>query len=91
LNRAKQVRRYKDTQQDIAAMCGRFTRNDTWHQLNTLYRLTAPAAIPNAQPRFSVCPTDPADEPQGARPDVDVTVRALTSGDTIVARVRPPK
>ncbi len=40
-------------------MCGRFTRNYTWEQIHALYRLTAPAAIPNFQPRFNVCPTDP--------------------------------
>jgi putative SOS response-associated peptidase YedK len=42
-------------------MCGRFTRNYTWQQIQALYRLTAPVAIPNFQPRFNVCPTDPAD------------------------------
>ena len=42
-------------------MCGRFTRNYTWQQLHALYRLTVPAAIPSFQPRFDVCPTDPAD------------------------------
>jgi hypothetical protein len=42
-------------------MCGRFTRNYTWEQIHALYRLTAPAAIPNLQPRFNACPTDPAD------------------------------
>ena len=42
-------------------MCGRFTRNYTWEQIRALYRLTAPAAIPNLQPRFNACPTDPAD------------------------------
>jgi len=42
-------------------MCGRFTRNYTWQQTHVLYRLTAPAAIPNLQPRFNACPTDPAD------------------------------
>src|SRR5947207_7081913 len=45
----------------IADMCGRFTRNYTWAQIHALYRLTAPAAIPNLQPRFNACPTDPAD------------------------------
>jgi hypothetical protein len=45
----------------IASMCGRFTRNYMWQQIHALYRLTAPAAIPNFQPRFNVCPTDPAD------------------------------
>jgi putative SOS response-associated peptidase YedK len=45
-------------------MCGRFTRNYcTWQQIQALYRLTVPAAIPNLQPRFNVCPTDPADAP----------------------------
>ena len=42
-------------------MCGRFTRNYTWEQIHALYRLTAPSAIPNLQPRFNACPTDPAD------------------------------
>ena len=42
-------------------MCGRFTRNYTWEQIQALYRLTAPAAIPTLQPRFNACPTDPAD------------------------------
>jgi hypothetical protein len=41
-------------------MYGRFTRN-TWAQIHALYRLTAPAAIPNLRPRFNACPTDPAD------------------------------
>jgi putative SOS response-associated peptidase YedK len=42
-------------------MCGRFTRNYTWQQIQALNRLTEPAAIPNFQPRFNVCPTDPVD------------------------------
>lgn len=42
-------------------MCGRFTKNYTWAQLHALYRLTLPAAIPNFQPSFNVCPTDPVD------------------------------
>jgi putative SOS response-associated peptidase YedK len=42
-------------------MCGRFTRNYTWQQIHALYRLTAPAAIPNLQPVYNVCPTDPVD------------------------------
>jgi putative SOS response-associated peptidase YedK len=42
-------------------MCGRFTKNYTWAQLHALYRLTLPAAIPNFQPSFNVCPTDPAE------------------------------
>ena len=33
----------------------------TWAQLHALYRLTVPAAIPNVQPDYNVCPTDPAD------------------------------
>ena len=44
----------------LAPMCGRFTRNYTWQQIHALYRLTLPAAIPNFQPRYNVCPTDPA-------------------------------
>jgi putative SOS response-associated peptidase YedK len=42
-------------------MCGRFTRRYTWQQLHALYRLTVPDAIPNFQPDYNVCPTDPAD------------------------------
>src|ERR1044071_491747 len=42
-------------------MCGRFTRNYTWAQIHAMYRLTVPAAIPNFQPSYNVCPTDPAD------------------------------
>ena len=50
----------------IRPMCGRFTRQYTWRQytwaqLHALYRLTVPAAIPNFQPDYNVCPTDPAD------------------------------
>jgi putative SOS response-associated peptidase YedK len=45
----------------IALMCGRFTRHYTWQQIQALYRLTTPAAIPNLQPLYNVCPTDPAD------------------------------
>jgi putative SOS response-associated peptidase YedK len=42
-------------------MCGRFTRNYTWAQVQAYYNLLIPAAIPNLQPRFNGCPTDPAD------------------------------
>src|SRR5262245_19877289 len=42
-------------------MCGRFTKNYTWQQLHALYSLNTPEAIPNFQPDFNVCPTDPAD------------------------------
>jgi putative SOS response-associated peptidase YedK len=42
-------------------MCGRFTRQYTWQQLHALYRLSVPPAIPNFQPEYNVCPTDPAD------------------------------
>jgi putative SOS response-associated peptidase YedK len=45
----------------IRFMCGRFTRKYTWQQIHALYRLTVPAAIPNFQPDYNVCPTDPAD------------------------------
>ena len=38
-------------------MCCRFTRN-TWAQIHALYRLTLPAAIPNFQPDYNVCPAD---------------------------------
>jgi putative SOS response-associated peptidase YedK len=40
-------------------MCGRFTRNYTWQQIQALYRLTSPAS--NLQPRFNICPTDNVD------------------------------
>jgi putative SOS response-associated peptidase YedK len=56
-------------------VCGRFTRNYTWEQIHALYRLTAPAAIPNLQPRFDACPTDPADtivEHEGKRDLVEM-------------------
>jgi putative SOS response-associated peptidase YedK len=42
-------------------MCGRFTKNYTWQQIHALYSLLTPAAIPNMQPSFNVCPTDPVD------------------------------
>jgi putative SOS response-associated peptidase YedK len=43
-------------------MCGRFTRQYTWEQLHRLYRLSVPmAGIPNLQPQYNVCPTDPTD------------------------------
>jgi putative SOS response-associated peptidase YedK len=41
-------------------MCGRFTLNYTWQQIQALRRPTVSAAIPNFQPRLNVCPTDPA-------------------------------
>ena len=41
----------------IWRMCGRFTRNYTWQQIQALYRLTVPAAIPNLRPEYTVCPT----------------------------------
>lgn len=42
-------------------MCGRTTKNYTWEQIHALYKLAVPAAIPNMQPSFNVCPTDPVD------------------------------
>jgi putative SOS response-associated peptidase YedK len=42
-------------------MCGRFTKNYTWQQIHAMYQLIVPAAIPNMQPSFNVCPTDPVD------------------------------
>lgn len=42
-------------------MCGRFTKNYTWQQIHAMYSLLTPAAIPNMQPSFNVCPTDPVD------------------------------
>jgi putative SOS response-associated peptidase YedK len=42
-------------------MCGRTTKNYTWEQIHAMYQLTRPAAIPNMQPSFNVCPTDPVD------------------------------
>src|ERR1044072_2472594 len=40
-------------------MCGRFTRNYTWAQIQAMYSLTSPAS--NLQPRFNICPTDTVD------------------------------
>lgn len=50
-------------------MCGRTTKNYTWEQIHALYQLAVPAAIPNMQPSFNVCPTDPVDvvAPQDGR------------------------
>ena len=42
-------------------MCGRTTKNYTWDQIHAMYQLMRPAAIPNMQPSFNVCPTDPVD------------------------------
>ena len=42
-------------------MCGRTTKNYSWEQVHALYRLGLPSAIPNMQPSFNVCPTDPVD------------------------------
>lgn len=42
-------------------MCGRTTKNYTWEQIHAMYQLARPAAIPNMQPSFNVCPTDPVD------------------------------
>jgi len=42
-----------------AQMCGRFTRNYTWAQIQAMYSLTSPAS--NLQPRFNICPTDKVD------------------------------
>ena len=45
----------------IPAMCGRTTKNYTWEHIHVMYQLAVPAAIPNMQPSFNVCPTDPMD------------------------------
>jgi hypothetical protein len=42
-------------------MCGRFTKKYTWQEIHALYRLMVPSAIPNMQPSYNVCPTDPVD------------------------------
>ena len=42
-------------------MCGRITKNYTWEQIQALYKLARPYAVPNMQPSFNVCPTDPVD------------------------------
>jgi len=52
-------------------MCGRFTKNYTWQQIQALYCLTVPAAIPNMQPSFNVCPPDTR---AAAAPMFDVAV-----------------
>jgi putative SOS response-associated peptidase YedK len=74
-------------------MCGRFTRNYTWEQIHALYRLTALAAIPNLQPRFNACPTDPADtivEHDGMRAVLSLSATAifLASALTAIEKVR---
>ena len=51
-------------------MCGRFSKNYTWEQIHAMHQLMRPAAIPNMQPSFNVCPTDPVDtivEQEGQR------------------------
>jgi len=56
-------------------MCGRFTRKYTWREIHDLFRLTAPAGIPNLQPRYNVCPTDVVDtvvQHDGARQLVEM-------------------
>jgi len=45
----------------IAWMCGRTTKNYTWEQIHAMYHVAVPSPIPNMQPRFNVCPTDPDD------------------------------
>jgi putative SOS response-associated peptidase YedK len=42
-------------------MCGRFTKNYTWPELQRLYDLASGAPPSNLEPRFNVCPTDPVD------------------------------
>lgn len=42
-------------------MCGRFTRNYTWPELQRLYGLANAAPPSNLEPRFNVCPTDTID------------------------------
>jgi putative SOS response-associated peptidase YedK len=42
-------------------MCGRTTKNYTWEQIHAMYQLARPVAVPNMQPSFNVCPTDPVD------------------------------
>ena len=41
-------------------MCGRFTRDYTWHQIWEMYNLTSPAAS-NLRPRYNICPTTTID------------------------------
>jgi putative SOS response-associated peptidase YedK len=45
----------------ICVMCGRDTRKYTWAEIHAMYNLLRPAAIPNMQPSYNVCPTDPHD------------------------------
>jgi hypothetical protein len=44
-----------------ALTCGRFTKSYTWSYLQRLYNLMPGAPPTNLEPRFNVCPTDPAD------------------------------
>jgi putative SOS response-associated peptidase YedK len=39
-------------------MCGRATHRLSWAEIHALYRLIAPAAAPNLEPHYNVCPTD---------------------------------
>ena len=36
-------------------------QNYTWEQIHAMYQLMRPAAIPNMQPSFNVCPTESID------------------------------
>ncbi len=45
----------------ISLMCGRDTRKYTWAEIHAMYNLLTPAAIPNMQPSYNICPTDPHD------------------------------
>lgn len=42
-------------------MCGRFTRQYSWHELVALYRLTDRSPPSNLQPRYNICPTTTID------------------------------
>jgi putative SOS response-associated peptidase YedK len=58
-------------------MCGRFTKKYTWAEIHRMYSLLRPAAIPNFQPSYNVCPTDPVD-----------MVVATDAGRELVSNVR---
>jgi putative SOS response-associated peptidase YedK len=51
------IRRLTSAHDRLLAMCGRFTQNYTWREINDLYGLTGAAR--NLQPYYNIAPTDP--------------------------------
>ncbi len=65
-------------------MCGRFTKNYTWQQIQALYRLTVPAAIPNMQPKLQRVPNGPRGYRGRARGQPRAGSNALGIGAVLV-------